>query len=181
MINRSSEDRASYLELAGLRVPSVYVVRSVVAIVLAVCPSIVCASLAENSGRWDLFERSGSIITAIGLMLASRRYIRYGVIELTTLRANNGLDPNVGEILEDVLTAKLGLALSALGTVIWGWGEYLGWWSFSYLMVWAAFAVRSARRDFVRMRNSQAGPAVVGGASEATRAGSLTPFSTRTM
>jgi hypothetical protein len=64
---QSSKDRASYLELAGLRTPSVYIVRSVVTVVLAVCPSIVCASLAENSGRWDLFERSGSIITAIGV------------------------------------------------------------------------------------------------------------------
>lgn len=180
LTNQSSKDRASYLELAGLRAPSVYIVRSAVAIVLAVCPSLVCASLAENSGRWELFERSGSIITAIGLMLASRRYIRYGVLELTTLRANNGPEPNVGEILEDILTAKLGLALSALGTVIWGWGEYLGWWSFSYLVVWTVFAVRSARRDFVRMRNSQAGAGVAGEASEPTRAGSLTAFNTRT-
>ena len=179
MTNQSSKKR-TYLELAGLRAPSVYIVRSVVTVVLAVCPSVVCAFLAENSGRWELFERSGSIITAIGLMLASRRYIRYGVLELTTLRANNGPEPNLGEILEDILTAKLGLALSALGTVIWGWGEYLGWWSFSYLVVWTVFAVRSARRDFVQMLNSQAGPGVAGEASEATRAGSPTAFNTRT-
>jgi len=162
LTNQSSKDRASYLGLAGLRAPSVYIVRSVVAIVLAVCPSLVCASLAENSGRWDLFERSGSIIAAIGLMLASRRYIRYGVLELTTLRANSGPEPNLGEVLEDILTTKLGLALSALGTVVWGWGEYLGWWSFSCLVVWVLLAVRGARRDFVRMRSGQAGPAVAG-------------------
>lgn len=179
MTNQFSKDRASYPELAGLRAPSAYIVRSVVTVVLAVCPSIVCASLAENSGHWELFERSGSIITAIGLLLASRRYIRYGVLELTTLRANNGPEPNLGEVVEDILTAKLGLTLSALGTVIWGWGTYLGWWSFSYLVVWMVFAVRGARRDSIQMRNSQAGPAGAGGASEATRAGSSGPANSR--
>ena len=181
MTNQSSKKRTSYLELAGVRAPSVYIARSVVTVVLAVCPSVVCGFLAENSGRWELFERSGSIITAIGLMLASRRTIRYGVLELATLRASNGPEPNVGEVLKDVLTAKLGLALSALGTVIWGWGEYFGCWSFSYLVVWAVFAARSARGDFVRMRNSRAGPAVAGGAFAATSTGSLTPVGTRTM
>jgi len=41
----------------------------------------------------------------------------------------------------------LGLALSAFETIIWGWGKYLGWWSFAYLLVWALFAARDFSRD----------------------------------
>jgi len=52
---------------------------------LAISPPLVCAFLARNSDRWDLFERSGSMITAIGLLTASRRDIRYGVLKLAML------------------------------------------------------------------------------------------------
>ena len=52
------------------------------------------------------------------------------------------------ELLEDIYTAKLGLAVSAFGTIIWGWGKYLGWWSFSYLVVWAVIAARDASARF---------------------------------
>ena len=144
---------ALYLALAGLRPLSAHRVRTVVIVALAVCPSIVCARLAENSGAWDLFERSGSITTAIGLLVASRRYIQHGVLELAALQANEKLRSNVAEVLEEILTAKLGLALSAFGTIIWGWGKYIGWWSFAYLLVWALFALRDARHDFARVRS----------------------------
>ena len=58
------------------------------------------------------------------------------------------------ELLEDVYTAKLGLGLSAFGMVIWGWGKYLGWWSFIYLIVWGVIEARNAWRDFVRLRGA---------------------------
>ncbi len=137
--------KAGYLELAGVWPLRAYRVRRVAAIVLALAAPIACAFLARESGRWDLFERSGSITTAMGLVLASRRYIRYGVLELAVLRAQP--EPDMVEMLEDILTAKLGLALSAFGTIIWGWGKYLRWWSFTYLLVWALFAARDFRRD----------------------------------
>ncbi len=140
----SKSGKAGYLELSGVWPLRAYRVRRVAAVILALAPPITCAFLARESGRWDLLERSGSITTAIGLLLASRRYFRYGVLELAILRAQP--EPT-GEILEDIFTAKLGLALSAFGTIIWGWGKYLGWWSFSYLLVWAVFAARDARRD----------------------------------
>jgi hypothetical protein len=98
------------------------------------------------AGRWELFERSGSITTAVGLAVASRRYIRYGALELALLETGKRERDTV-DILTDMATGKLGLALSAFGTVIWGWGEYLRWWSFSYVVVWALFALRDARRD----------------------------------
>ena len=61
------------------------------------------------------------------------------------------------ELVEDIHTAKLGLALSAFGTIIWGWGKYLGWWGFSYLVVWAVIAALDAWRDFVRLRDAPIG------------------------
>lgn len=136
-----------YLKLTGVWPLRTFRVRRVAAIVVAICPPIIFAWLARNSGRWDLFERSCAITTAIGLALASRRYIEYGVHELAMLQAQDP-QPDVAEIVEDVFTAKLGFALSAFGTIIWGWGQYLGWWSFSGLLVWALFAARDARRDF---------------------------------
>jgi hypothetical protein len=120
--------------------------RGAALVVLAISPPILCAFLAGRIDRWDLFERSGAITTAIGLLLASRRYIRYGVHELALLHAQK-LQLDVTEVFEDIFTAKRGLALSAFGTIIWGWGKYLRWWSFLCLLVWALFAVRDARRD----------------------------------
>ncbi len=137
--------KPGYLELAGLWPPTRYRVRRVAAIVLAISPPIACAFLAHETGRWDLFERSGSITIAIGLLLASRRYIHFSALELAVLNAEPSA--NMAEILEDIFTAKLGLALSAFGTIIWGWGKYLGWASFTYLLVWALFAARDFRRD----------------------------------
>jgi hypothetical protein len=74
------------------------------------------------------------------------------------LRAHDELKSDTGELLEDVLTAKMGLALSAFGTIVWGWGEYLGWWSFSYLLVWAWFAFRDIYRDS-KLKKSHPGAA----------------------
>ena len=151
------KERASWRELLSVRASSKYLVRSILAIISGVCPPMICAWIGENSGRRELFERSGSITTAIGLLLASRRYIKHDVFELITLDANNKEEYDFGELLGDAITAKLGLALSAFGTLIWGWGRYLGWWSFSYLVLWAMFDFRRARRDFIRIRNSEVG------------------------
>ena len=58
------------------------------------------------------------------------------------------------ELLENIITSKMGLAISAFGMIVSGWGKYLGWWSFSYLVVWAVIAARDAWRDFDRLRNT---------------------------
>ena len=133
--------------------------RLVVVVVLGLCPPLLGGWFAQSSGNWDLFERSGSITAAIGLVVASRRYFQYGVHELAMLRADDELKSEMAELLEDVLTAKMGLALSAFGTIVWGWGEYLGWWSFSYLLVWAWFAFRDIYRDSIRLKKSHPGAA----------------------
>ncbi len=97
--------KPGYLELTGVWPLKQYRVRRVAAIFVAISPPIACAFLASEFGRWDLFERSGSITTAIGLLLASRRYIRYSVLELAVLQAQP--KSSVVEILEDIFTANL--------------------------------------------------------------------------
>ena len=143
---------ASLLALAGLRPLRPPGVRSIVGVVFGLCPPIVCAWLAENSANWELFERSGSATVAIGLMMASRRYLGRGVLELAILHARKEPQVDIVDLLEDVFTTKTGLALSGFGTIVWGWGKYLGWWSFGYLALWTLLILRDARRDFVRLR-----------------------------
>ena len=84
----------------------------VVVVVLGLCPPLLGGWFAQSTGNWDLFELSGSITTAIGLLVASRRYFQYGVHELAKLRADDERKPEMTKLLEDVLTAKESLALS---------------------------------------------------------------------
>ena len=130
-----------------------------VVVVFGLCPPLLGGWFAQSSGNWDLFERSGSMTVAIGLVVASRRYFQFGVYELAMLRADAELKSEMAELLEDVLTAKTGLALSAFGTMVSAWGKYLGWGSFSYLLVWAWFAFRDIYRDSIRLKKSHPGAA----------------------
>lgn len=124
--------------------------RRAAALILGISPLIICALFASGSDRWDLFERSGSITTTIGLLLAARRYLQHGMLELAALNLADASRSDAAERMEEIFTSKLGLALSAFGTVVWGWGKYLQWWSFLYLAIWALFAIRDAYRDSVR-------------------------------
>ena len=127
-------------------------------IVLGLCPPVLAGWFAQKSGNWELFERSGSITAAVGLVVASRRYFDYTVHELA-LRTSHELKSEMAELIDDVLTAKMGLALSAFGSIVIGWGKYLGWWSFSYLLVWAWFAFRDIYRDSIRLKKRHPGAA----------------------
>ena len=93
-------------------------------------------------------------------MMASRRYVGRGVLELAILHARKEPKLDIVELLEDVFTTKTGLALSGFGTIVWGWGKYLGWWSFGYLALWTMLILRDARRDFVRLHEGQVGKSV---------------------
>jgi hypothetical protein len=155
MTSQFGKARSSYLELFRFQTPGAYRARRAAAFVLAVSPPLICACFATGPDRWDLFERSGAITCAVGLLLASRQYLRHGVLELAILKIDKSQSrSSMVELLENIFTAKLGLAISAFGTIIWGWGKYLRWWSFSYLAVWAAIAARDAWRDFVRLRDT---------------------------
>jgi hypothetical protein len=61
----------------------------------------------------------GSITATIGLPAASRRYVHHSIIELVMLRANDVPKFDATEMPKDILTVKLGLALSGFGTFIW--------------------------------------------------------------
>ncbi len=152
MTSQFGKAPSSYLELLRLQAfPGGY--RGVAAIILAVSPPLICASFATGHDRWDLFERSGSLTSAVGLLLVSRQYLGYGIFELAILQKNKESRSSIVELAEDIHTAKLGLALSAFGMTISAWGKYLGWWSFSYVVVWAVIAALDAWRDFVRLRD----------------------------
>jgi len=32
---------------------------------------------------------------------------------------------------------------------MWDWGKYLGWWAFSFFLVWAFVAIRDVRWDLL--------------------------------
>lgn len=142
--------------LAGLLPSRRYRVRRAAAVLIGISPPIVCAFLASGSDRWDLFERSGAITTAVGLLVASRRLVEHGAVELAMLQSREDARSDATDLLEDVVTGKLGLALSAFGTIVWGWGKYLGWWSFALLAVWALFLVRDAYCDAAAHRPGKA-------------------------
>jgi hypothetical protein len=150
---------ADLLQGAGLRPLNASGLRTIITLALAVLPPFVCAAMAETSANWDLFERSGSITAAVGLVVASRRYIHYGAIEL--LRTRDELKSDVAEMLEDIFTQKLGFALSAFGMMISGWGKYLGWWSFSYIAVWVLLAIHDVHRDAMHLQKERRGTKIL--------------------
>jgi hypothetical protein len=136
-------------------------------IVLAVGPAILCAWLAQSSGSWQMFERSGSVITIVGLLLASRRYIEHSVTDLIHERTGEYARSRPHTTLVDIMDARRGLTLSAFGTLIWGWGAYLRWWSFGVLALWMAFVIYRAFHDPVLQRRHEMPPRTAGMASEA--------------
>ena len=149
---QSARTGMTLLALLGVRPLTTYRVRSIAAVTLGICPPIVFAWVGQTSGNWDLFERSGAITSAIGLLVASRRYVEHGLLELAMPPSDDKQPSQLAELLEDIFTAKIGLALAAFGTIVWGWGKYLGWWAFSLLLVWAFFAIRDTRWDLIRLR-----------------------------
>ena len=157
MTTQFNKSLLRYLELLRSLTPGTYRARRAVAVFLAVSPPLFCAFFASASDRWDIFERSGSLTTTIGLLLASRRYLRPGIFEMAITSRNHESKSDMTEFLEDIYTQKLGLAISAFGTILWGWGIYLRWWTFSYLVVWATIAAYDAWRDFVRLRDASIG------------------------
>jgi uncharacterized membrane protein len=164
MTSRLGNGGPRYADLVRLRPPRAYLAVKVAALILGVIAPLIGAWIATGRDRWDLFAQSGSITSAVGLLLASRRYLGHGILELAIMHRNNESRPSMVELLEDIHTTKMGLAISAFGTIIWGWGKYLGWWSFSCLVVWAVIAALDAWRDFVRLRGAPTGvpPAAAG-------------------
>jgi hypothetical protein len=147
-LSKEPDNRAvSDLRQRALQTPWDFIARSISMIVLAVCPSVVCAYLAQTSSDWHLFERSGSIVTIAGLLLASRRYFERTVTDLVVAHTRDDAGFERNEVLSSILDARRGLTLSAFGTLIWGWGIYLRWWSFAFLALWLGFVFYRAFYD----------------------------------
>ena len=157
MTAQASKPMQSRWELLRLVLRSGRRAYHIVAIMLAVSPPLIAATFATGPEHWDLFERSGALTTTIGFLLASRRYLHRGIIELAMIDQDNGSRANIRELAEDIHATKLGMAVSAFGTIIWGWGEILQWWTFGCLIIWAAVAAFDVRRDFVRLRDNPIG------------------------
>jgi hypothetical protein len=156
-----TKDPKNYVALLNSLTPRAYRARRTVALLLAISPPLLCALFATGPDRWTLFERSGSLTAAIGLLLASREYLRPGLIQLAISKQKQDPKTDVSEQLEDIYTHKMGLAVSAFGSVVMGWGSYLQWWAFSYLAIWAVLAAYDAWRDFVRLRRTPGGDSVM--------------------
>ena len=146
-IKLSGELLAGHLKAVGLLPLNRYGARRLAAAVLAISPPFVFALLAEARAAGTCSSVRGPSLQPSAFSLASRRYIQHGALELTMLRVNDALKSDTAEVLEDVVTGKLGLALSAFGSIIWGWGAYLGWWCFAFMAIWVIGVLRDAHRD----------------------------------
>lgn len=147
ILNKKPDNGVRGFPRGAPQAPWGFMVRSVSMILLAVCPAILCAYLARSSADWRLFERSGSLVTIAGLLLASRRYFEHRVTELVVAQTRGQAAIEVTESLNRILDARRGLTLSAFGTLIWGWGIYLRWWSFAVLALWLLFVIYRAFYD----------------------------------
>ncbi|WP_413195077.1 hypothetical protein [Pararobbsia alpina] len=67
--------------------------------------------------------------------------------ELVVAQTRGQAAIEVTESLNRILDARRGLTLSAFGTLIWGWGIYLRWWSFAVLALWLLFVIYRAFYD----------------------------------
>jgi hypothetical protein len=153
-LSQQPDNRAAFGQHLGApRTPWDYIFRTLALVVLAVSPAIVCACFAQSPASWRLFERCGSIITIVGLLLASRRYFESTVTDMVVAQANENARFKPGKALGDILDARRGLTLSAFGTLIWGWGIFLRWWSFAVLALWMAYVIYRAFHDPLLQRS----------------------------
>lgn len=86
--------------------------------------------LSFSNNDWEWFQRSGSIITLFGAIIASRKLIRLNIkksIELhnapDTWKPSKEKLEEQGYIEEDIKVETTGFILILVGTVIWGYGD----------------------------------------------------------
>jgi hypothetical protein len=96
-----------------------------------------CAWLSSATGDWMWFARSGAILTALGLVLASRK-ILIARADLVALLADmeraDGAErtarlesfKRLQRDLDRQVMEKAGFGLLVVGTLIWGFGDLLG-------------------------------------------------------
>ena len=127
---------------------------SLFATIISVSLILVSAIFSYDAGNWEIFERTGSIVTAIGFIFfafdyfdevnsnfrkyvsAVRKSIRSRKIEPGTteeMRKLIDIVSPVGEKEEEIIRERLRQSnkkreffVVVVGTIIWGWGSYLG-------------------------------------------------------
>jgi hypothetical protein len=96
-----------------------------------------CAWISAATGDWTWFARSGAILTALGLVLASRK-ILIARADLVALLADmeqaDGAQrtarlesfKRLQRDLDRQVMEKAGFGLLVVGTIIWGFGDLVG-------------------------------------------------------
>ena len=116
--------------LALRRVVRLFVLVTVVTMAAAIALSI-------GTADWTWFARSGAIITALGLVLASRKVLiaRADLLALladmeradgTERTARLASFKRLQRDLDRQVMEKAGFALLILGTLVWGFGDLIG-------------------------------------------------------
>ena len=116
--------------LALRRVVRLFVLATVVTMAAAIALSI-------GTADWTWFARSGAIITALGLVLASRKVLiaRADLLALladmeradgTERTARLASFKRLQRDLDRQVMEKAGFALLILGTLVWGFGDLVG-------------------------------------------------------
>jgi hypothetical protein len=116
--------------LALRRVVRLFVLATVVTMAAAIALSI-------GTADWTWFARSGAIITALGLVLASRKVLiaRADLLALladmeradgTERTARLASFKRLQRDLDRQVMEKAGFALLILGTLVWGFGDLIG-------------------------------------------------------
>ena len=93
--------------------------------------------LSVATGDWTWFSRSGAILTALGLVMASRKILiaRADLVALLSdMERTDGAERTarlesfnrVQRELDRQVMEKAGFALLLIGTLIWGYGDLLG-------------------------------------------------------
>jgi hypothetical protein len=92
---------------------------------------------SSASGDWSWFARSGAVLTALGLVLASRKVLIARADLLALLSEMERVDGaertarlesfrRLQRDLDRQVMEKAGFGLLVLGTVVWGFGDLLG-------------------------------------------------------
>lgn len=98
---------------------------------------IVFVGLSIATGDWTWFARSGAVLTALGLVLASRKVLIARADLLALLSDMERVDggqrtarlESFKRLQRDIdrqVVEKAGFALLVIGTVVWGFGDLIG-------------------------------------------------------